>query len=147
MISDKLASDMKTAMKSGDKVKLSVIRMLRSELKNAQIAAGDALTEEQEQKVIASYAKKRKEAKDQCIQMGRNDLAEKEEVEYTITMSYLPEQLDEVELVSLIEQKIEETGAQGPKDFGAVMKAVMQAAGNRAEGSVVSALVKKTLSG
>jgi hypothetical protein len=147
MISKDLTEDMKVAMKSGDKTRLSVIRMLRAELKNAQIAAGDALTEEQEQKVLASYAKKRKDARDQCIEIGRQQLADKEELEYSITMSYLPEQMDEAELLSIIKEKIEEAGAAGPQDMGKVMKAVMQTVGNRAEGSVVSGLVKKTLTG
>jgi len=147
MISEKLTEDMKAAMKSGDKTRLSVIRMLRADLKNAQIAAGDDLTEEQEQKVLASYAKKRKDARDQCIEIGRQELADKEELEYSITMSYLPEQMDEAELLSIIKEKIEEAGAAGPQDMGKVMKAVMQVVGNRAEGSVVSGLVKKTLIG
>jgi len=147
MISEKLTADMKAAMKSGDKPRLSVIRMLRAELKNAQIAAGEELSEEQEQKVVAAYAKKRKEAREQAEQMGREDLAEKEEFEYAITMSYLPAQLDEAELLSIIREKIEETGAQGPKDMGKVMKVVMAAAGNQADGSTVSGLVKKMLIG
>jgi uncharacterized protein YqeY len=147
MISDKLNADMTAALKAGDKGKLSVIRMLRAELKNAQIAAGEALTEEQEQKVLASYAKKRKEAKEQALEVGRNDLADKEQFEYDTTMSYLPEQIDDTDLESIIKAKIEETGASGPRDMGKVMKAVMEAVGNRAEGSKVSALVKKALSG
>ncbi len=147
MISEKLTADMKAAMKSGDKPRLSVIRMLRAELKNAQIAAGEELSEEQEQKVVVAYARKRKEARERAEQMGREDLAEKEEFEYAITMSYLPAQLDEAELLSIIREKIEETGAQGPKDMGKVMKVVMAAAGNQADGSTVSGLVKKMLIG
>ncbi|MDH3216258.1 MAG: GatB/YqeY domain-containing protein [Candidatus Krumholzibacteria bacterium] len=146
-ISDKLAADMKAAMKSGDKAKLSVIRMLRADLKNAEIAAGEPLTEEQEQKVLAAYAKKRREAREHCVQLGRQDLADKEEFENSVTMSYLPSQLGEAELTTLIKEKMAETGAEGTKDFGAVMKAVMQVVGSRAEGSTVSALVRKILSG
>jgi uncharacterized protein YqeY len=147
MISEKLNADMKAAMKSGDKPRLSVVRMLRAELKNAHIAAGEELSEEQEQKIVASYAKKRKEAREQAEQIGREDLVEKEEYEYTVTMSYLPAQMDEAALLSIIKEKIEETGAQGPKDMGKVMKAVMAAVGNQADGSTVSGLVKKTLIG
>ncbi|UCG53093.1 MAG: GatB/YqeY domain-containing protein, partial [Candidatus Latescibacterota bacterium] len=77
---------------------------------------------------------------------GRSDLAEKEEYEYDLTISYLPPQMDEDELVSLIGAKIEETGAQGMKDFGRVMKAVMEVVGGRADGSAVSALVKNLMS-
>ena len=147
MILEKLTTDMTAALKAGDKPRLSVIRMLRAELKNAQIAEGDTLSEAQEQKVLASYAKKRKEAKEQALELGRDDLAEKEEFEYNVTMSYLPEQLDDAELESIIKTKIEETGATGPREMGKVMKAVMEVVGNQAEGSKVSALVKKLLTG
>ena len=145
MISDKLLEDMKLAMKAGDKDRLNVIRMLRADLKNAQIAAREDLSDEAEQKVIASYAKKRKESMDQYMEGGRLDLADKEKAEYEITLSYLPPQLDEAELVRIIQEQIDETGAQGPKDFGRVMKAVMVVVGSRAEGGTVSALLRKTL--
>ncbi|UCG50832.1 MAG: GatB/YqeY domain-containing protein [Candidatus Latescibacterota bacterium] len=102
MISENLVQDMKVAMKSGDKVKLGVIRMLLSELKNAQIAAGHELSEQEEQKVISSYAKKRKETVETYKEAGRSDLAEKEEYEYDLTISYLPPQMDEDELVNII---------------------------------------------
>ena len=147
MISEKLIADMKDAMKSGDKPRLGVIRMLRAEFKNAQIAAGEELSEEQEQKIVASYAKKRKEAKEQAEQLGREDLAEKEKFEHSVAMSYMPAQLDEALLLSIVKEKIEETGAEGPKDMGKVMKAVMAAVGGQADGSTVSSLVKKTLIG
>jgi uncharacterized protein YqeY len=138
---------MKLAMKSGDKARLGVIRMLRAELKNAQIAAGETLTDEQEEKVLAAYAKKRKESMDQYVEGGRKDLADKEKSEYEITLSYLPPRMEEEELAALIRAQIEETGAAGPGDFGTVMKAVMQVGGSRVDGSVVSVLVRKLLAG
>lgn len=147
MIYDELSDEMKAALKAGDKTRLSVIRMLRSELKNAQIAAGEELSEEAERRVLMSYAKKRKEAGQQYADMGRRDLADKEKTEYDITMSFLPQQLSEEELTVIIKRKIEESGASGMKDMGRVIKMVMEEATGRAEGSVVSALVKKILSG
>ncbi len=147
MISEKLIEDMKLAMKSGDKTRLSVIRMLRAELKNAQIAAGETLSDELEEKVVAAYAKKRKESMAQYLEGGRKDLADKEKAEYGITLSYLPPRMEEEELTALIKAQIEETGASGTRDFGTVMKAVMQAGGSRVDGSVVSGLVKKLLGG
>ena len=147
MISKRLAEDMKVAMKAGDKVKLGVIRMLRAELENARIAAGDTLDGEAEEKVLSSYAKKLKESRDQYLGGGRKDLADKEETEYDITMSYLPPRMEEDEVAELIRAKIKETGAAGARDFGAVMKAVMQSAGSRVDGSAVSGMVKKLLSG
>ena len=147
MISKTLENDMKAALKSGEKAKLSLIRMLRSELKNAEIAQGKALSEEDEQKVLASYAKKRKESREEYEKAGRKDLAEKEQHEYEMTMSYLPAQLEEAELAAIIKAKVAETGAKGPGDFGRVMKAVMAEVGSRADGATVSALLKRTLSG
>jgi hypothetical protein len=120
--------------------------MLLSELKNAEIAAAHGLSAEEEEKVVASYAKKRQEAVDAYKQAGRADLFEKEQREYGITMSYLPPRMTEEELARLVAEKIEETGAQGMKDFGRVMKAVMASVGSRADGSIVSATVKKVMS-
>jgi uncharacterized protein YqeY len=117
-----------------------------SELKNAQIAAGHELSEQEEQKVVSSYAKKRKETVDTYKEAGRSDLADKEAAEYELTVSYLPPQLGEDELIDLINAKIGETGAEGMKDFGRVMKAVMAEVGGKADGSYVSALVKNLMS-
>jgi uncharacterized protein YqeY len=147
MISKKLAEDMKAAMKSGDKPRLSLIRMLMAELKNARIAAGEDLEEGEEQKVVSAYAKKRKETVAIYKEAGRTDLADKEQFEYELAISYLPPRMDVQELETLIAAKIEETGADGMKDFGRVMKAVMDIVGSKADGSEVSALVKKTMTG
>jgi uncharacterized protein YqeY len=146
MISKKLTEDMKAAMKSGDRERLGVIRMLLSELKNAEIAAQHGLSQEEEEKVVASYAKKRQESMDTYQQAGRTDLFEKERREYATTMSYLPPRLGDEELAKIVGEKIGETGAQGMKDFGKVMKAVMAVVGSRADGSAVSAAVKKIMS-
>jgi uncharacterized protein YqeY len=146
MILDKLTEDMKKAMKDGDKTRLSVIRMLRSEIKNAQIAAGGELEASEEEKVLNSYARKRRESVEKYREGGREDLAEKEELEYEITVSYLPPRMDESEIRTLIEKHIEETGAVGMGDFGRVMKAVMTEVGSRADGSEIQKLVKEMLS-
>ena len=90
LIIERLRKDMKEALKSGDKEKLGVVRMLVSELKNAQIAASKELSLQEEERMVASYAKKRKESIEKYIEGGRKDLADKEEREYEITVSYLP---------------------------------------------------------
>ena len=146
MILDRLSEDMKTALKAGEKSRLSVIRMLISELKNARIAMGGELEDDAAQKVLASYAKKRKEAKDAAGELGRDDLVEKEQFEYDTTMSYLPEPLGEVELKALVEKHRDASGASGPGAFGVVMKAVMAEVAGRADGKVVSAIVRDVLS-
>jgi uncharacterized protein YqeY len=145
MISDRLETDMKTAMKAGEKLKLSVIRMLRADLKNASISQGKDLSEAEEQKVLASYAKKRKESIDIYEKAGRQEMADKERAEYELVLAYLPQQISDDELAKIVKAKIEETAAKGPADMGKVMKAVMAQVGSSADGSAVSAMVKKTL--
>jgi uncharacterized protein YqeY len=145
MISKKLNDDMKIAMKSGQKERLGVIRMLLSELKNAGFAVTHELTSDEEEKVLAGYAKKRLEAMEAYKQAGRADLFEKEQREHEITTSYLPPKMTEEELEKVIVEKIGETEAVGMKDFGRVMKAVMASVGSRADGTMVSAAVKKVL--
>jgi uncharacterized protein YqeY len=147
MILDQLKEDMKAALKSGDKVRLGVVRMLISELKNARIAAKEELSQQEEEKILASYAKKRKESIEKYMEGGRKDLADKEEKEYEITVSYLPKQLGEDELATLIQKHIDELGAAGKKDFGRVMKPVMEDVGSRAEGAKVSAMLREMLDG
>jgi uncharacterized protein YqeY len=147
MILDRLKDDMKEALKTGDKVRLGVVRMLISELRNARIAAKDELSLQQEEKVIASYAKKRKESIEKYLEGGRKDLADKEENEYEITVSYLPEQLGSDELKTVIQDHIDELGAAGKQDFGRVMKSVMEDVGSRAEGAKVSAMLREMLAG
>jgi hypothetical protein len=144
MIIDKLREDMKTAMKEGSKDRLGTIRMLINELKNARIASGEDLDEAAEQKVLASYAKKRKEMIDIYRESGRRDLEEKEAAEYELTKSYLPEQMGEAELEAIVRKHIAETGAD-KQAFGRVMKAVMAEVGSRADGKAVSAVVKRIL--
>jgi hypothetical protein len=133
-------------MKAGDKARLSVVRMLLSELKNARIAQGSELDDDAAHKVIASYAKKRKESMDAARDGGRDDLADKEQFEYEVTVSYLPAQLGEDEIRAIIRRHIDATGASGPQGFGVVMKAVMAEVGSRSDGKVVSALVRELMS-
>jgi hypothetical protein len=145
MIKDQLNEDMKTALKGGDKLRLSVIRMLLSELKNERIAQGKDLDEGAERKVLASYSKKRKEAMDAARAGGREDIAAKEQAELDITMSYLPRQLSDEELRTIVKKHIEGAGAMGTAAFGAVMKSVMADVGGQADGKVVSSLVRELL--
>jgi len=146
MILETLSEDMKAALKAGEKARLGVVRMLISELKNARIAAGDDLEEADEQKILTSYAKKRREAMEAARDLGRDELVEKEKFELEVTMAYLPEQLSQDDLRKLVEKHAEATGASGPQGFGLVMKAVMAEVGSQADGKVVSAIVRDVLS-
>jgi len=145
MIRDRLNDDMKTALKAGAKLRLSVVRMLISELKNERIAQGKDLDEASERKVLTGYAKKRKEAMDAARAGGREEIAAREQQELDITMSYLPRQLTDDELRAIVRRQVESSGASGAQAFGAVMKAVMAEAGGQADGKLVSALVREIL--
>ncbi|MFQ5629341.1 MAG: GatB/YqeY domain-containing protein [bacterium] len=142
---DKLAEDMKSAMKSGDKTRLSTIRQLRAQLKDAQIAKGDELSEDEAIATLTNAAKKRKEAIKLYEQGGRQELADSEKAELAIIETYLPQQLSEAELVGLITKTIEEVGASGPSDLGKVMGKIMAQVRGRADGKLVQQLVREKL--
>jgi hypothetical protein len=145
MLKERLSEDMKTAMKAGDKLRLSVVRMLISELKNEKIARGAELDEAAERRVLSSYAKKRKEAMDAARAGGREEIAQREQAELDITMSYLPKQLSEDELRAVVKRHIDAAGASGKDAFGVVMKQVMADVGGQADGKVISTLVRELL--
>jgi hypothetical protein len=140
----KITEDMKIAMKSKDSLALNTIRMLRSEIKNAEIAKMDKLTEDEIVKVVQTAIKKRKEAAEQYKNAGREDLYKKEMAEAKVLEKYLPEQLEEEELKKIITDVINEIKSD---NFGIIMKTVMSKVGSKAEGKVVNKLVKEMLSG
>ena len=145
MIKEQLNEDMKTAMKAGDKLRLSVVRMLMSELKNEKIAKGGELDEASERRVVTSYAKKRKEAMDAARAGGREEIAQREQAEPDITMSYLPKQLSDDELRAVVKKHVDASGATGAQAFGVVMKSVMAEVGGQADGKIISSLVREML--
>lgn len=145
MIKEKLNEDMKVALKAGDKLRLSVVRMLMSELKNEKIAKGAELDLAAEQRVLSSYAKKRKEAMDAARAGGREEIAQREQAELDITMSYLPRQLSDDELRAVVKKHIEASGAGGAQAFGVVMKSVMSEVGGQADGKLISSFVREML--
>lgn len=140
-----LQEEMKQALKAKDTLKLSVIRMLISEIKKVQIDTKKDLSDEEIIQVIQKYAKQRKESIKQYRDAGREDLAQKEEKELEIVSKFLPEQLSEDEIVKIVEQASSETGASSIKDMGKVMKIVMGKVKGRADGSVISKIVKEKL--
>jgi len=141
----KLQDEMKAAMKSGDKERLSTIRMLISEIKKVQIDKKKELSDEEIIQILQRYAKQRKESIKQYTEAGREDLAQKEERELKIVQEFLPQQLSEEEIEKIVEEAISETGASSMKDMGKVMKVVMEKVKGRADGSLVSSIVKKKL--
>ncbi|MTI95647.1 MAG: GatB/YqeY domain-containing protein [Firmicutes bacterium] len=141
-----LDQDMKAAMKEKDKFTLSVIRMLRSEIKYAEIAAGSSLNEEQVIDVLSREAKKRRDAAADYVKAGRAETAKNLEQEVAIISRYLPEPLSETELTELVSAAITETGASTPADIGKVMGIVMPQVKGRADGKQVSAFARKLIS-
>jgi uncharacterized protein YqeY len=146
-LKDTLDADLKTAMRDKDALRLSVVRMLKSAVKYREIEVMKPLDDAGVQAVIASEIKRRRDSVEQYRTGNRQDLAEKEEAEIKILQGYLPAQLGEDELRAKVDAAIAKTGAQGPKDMGAVMKALLPEVQGRAEGKVVSDLVKARLSG
>ncbi len=141
-----LQEEMKQALKAKDTERLSVIRMLISEIKKVQIDKKKELSDEEIIEVIQRYAKQRKESIKQYRDAGREDLAQKEEKELEIVSKFLPEQLSEEEIAKIADEVIQETGASSMKDMGKVMKVIMEKVKGRADGSVVSKIVKEKLS-
>lgn len=143
---DRLTADMKTAMKSQDKLALSVIRMMRSEVKYAEISKGGPLSEEDVLEVLSRESKKRRDSIDEYKKGNRDDVAAQLEKEVEIISTYLPEQLSHAEIESIIDEAITETKVSSIKEMGKLMSAVMPKVKGRADGKIVNQIVKEKLS-
>jgi hypothetical protein len=138
---------MKTAMRSGDKDRLGLIRMLQAAIKQREVDERITLDDTQTLSVIEKMVKQRRESVVQFEAGGRADLAAKETAEIGVLSSYLPTQLDAAELDALIQATIGETGATSIKDMGKVMAVVKGKAAGRADMGAVGARVKALLGG
>lgn len=145
-LDDRLVDDMKKAMKDKDKVKLTVIRGIRSALNNEAIKLGHDLSEDEELVVLNREVKQRKDSLQEYKNAGRDDLVSSIEQELETLKAYMPEQLSEDDLKQLIHDTVEEVGATSPSDMGSVMKALMPKVKGKADGSLVNRLVKEYLS-
>lgn len=141
----RIQEDVKTAMKSGDKERVSVLRMLTAELKQREVVEQLQLTDAVVIAAIEKMIKQRREAEAQFIAGARPELAQKEAREIAALSSYLPQQLSDGEIAVLIDQAIQETGAAGIKDMGKVMGLIKGKAAGRADMGKVSALIKAKL--
>jgi uncharacterized protein YqeY len=144
-LKERIEADLKAAMKDKDAERLSVVRMLKSAIKYREIEVMKPLDDAGIQGVIASEIKRRRDAVEQYRAGNREDLASKEEREIAALQAYLPQQLAPEELEAKVVAAIGASGAKGPKDMGAVMKALLPEVQGRAEGKAVSDLVKKKL--
>ena len=145
-LEEKLLEEMKQAMKTNDKIRLSTIRMIRSSSKNKEIELRRKLEDEDIFKVIQGMVRKGEESIEQFQAGGRNDLVEKEKMEIEILKSFLPQPIPQEEIIKIIDETIQETQASSLKDLGKVMKAVMPRLGGKADGKVINQLVKERLS-
>ena len=132
-------------MKSGQKDAVRALRMLHAGIKNKQIEQGAPLTDDEVVRLVQSSIKQRKDSAEQYAAAGRDELAAQEQAEIDVFSAYLPEQLSEAELGSLVDDAIAKVGATSLKDMGAVMKQVMAACAGRAEGAAINALVRAKL--
>ncbi len=148
-LKEKLQNDLTAAMRARDEVRSSTIRMVMTAIKNEEVSGKEAreLSDQEVITVLSREAKKRREAAEAFEQAGANDRAANEKAEGAIIAEYLPAQLSESEIKDLIAAAIAETGAATPQQMGLVMKVIQPKIAGKADGGVVSALVKAALTG
>lgn len=144
-IAEQIQQDTKAAMKNRDRRRVETLRMLNAALKNGEIEAGRSLSEEEEQAVLKRQLKQRQESAEAFGRAGRDEQAASEAAEAEVVREYLPAPLSEEELGRIVERAIEETGASGMKEMGAVMGRATALAGGRADGRQLAALVRGRL--
>jgi uncharacterized protein YqeY len=147
MLTNQIADDMRAAMKAREQDRVSTLRMLMAAMKNAQIAAGHELSDDEALEVLTREGKRRRESIEAYEGAGRAELAAKESAELAVIQTYLPEQIGEAELAAMVDEAVAEVGADSPKQMGAVMKALMPKVKGRADGSVLSKMVRERLGG
>ncbi|MEY4419368.1 MAG: hypothetical protein RIR15_690 [Actinomycetota bacterium] len=148
-LKEKLQNDLTEAMRARDEVRSSTIRMVLTAIKNEEVSGKEArdLSDAEVITVLSREAKKRREAAEAFDQAGAADRAANEKAEGVIIAEYLPAQLSESEIKELIAAAIAEAGATGPQQMGQVMKLIQPKIAGRADGGIVSSLVKAALSG
>ena len=146
-LKEKLQADLTEAIRGRDEVKSGTIRMLLSAITNEEVAgkAAKVLTDAEVITVLSRETKKRREAVEAFTAAKRDDLAKKEKAEAAVIAQYLPEQLSESEIKKMITEAIAETNAAGPAGMGLVMKVLQPKIAGKADGGVVSGLVKAAL--
>ncbi len=146
-IKDRLTEDMKQAMKDKEagKLRLSVIRMVRANIKNVEIDKKKELSEEEVLDVLAKEVKMRRDSIDEFKKGNRPDLVESLEQEIDILMQYLPQQLSEQEVRALVAEAVKESQAASAKDMGKVMAILMPKVKGRADGKLVNTVVREYL--
>ena len=148
-LKEKLQNDLTSSMRARDEIRSSTIRMILTSIKNEEVAGKEArdLSDAEIVTVLSREAKKRREAAEAFDQAGAKDRADQERAEGGIIAEYLPAQLSESEIKELIKAAIAETGANSPAQMGLVMKSLQPKTAGKADGGLVSSLVKAALTG
>ncbi len=143
----RVAEDLKAALRSGDKLRVSVLRLLTALVKNREVEKRGPLTDTEMTQAIIASVKQRQEAIEAYGRGGRQDLVDKESAELSILQSYLPAALTPEELAALVREAVREAQATSPKEMGKVMALLMPRVTGRADGRAVSTMVREVLSG
>ncbi|HSJ73101.1 MAG TPA: GatB/YqeY domain-containing protein [Miltoncostaeaceae bacterium] len=146
-LAERLDSDLKDAMRAGEKVRLGAIRRARAALKNAEIENRGALADDAAVKVLRGLVKQHRESIEQFRAGGRDDLVTREREEMAVLEAYLPAQMDEAAIAGVVSEVIASENATGPGDLGRVMKAAMARVGGQADGKEVRAIAQRLLEG
>ena len=133
-------------MRSGEQTRRDTIRLALAAIRNAKIAAGHELSDDETLAVLVKEGKQRRESIEEYRKANRNDLAEKEEAELAVLTTYLPAAVSRDEIVEAARRAVQETGASGPKDIGKVMPLLVQQFRGRAEGKEINEVVREILS-
>jgi len=145
-INTRLNDEMVIAAKARDRIRLSAIRMLKTALHNKEIELMRPLNESETLQIISAMVKQRKDSIEQFAKGGRTDLVEKEEAELKVVQEFMPVQMSDDEVESIIQKAIAEAGAVSVKDMGKVMKVLMPQLTGKADGKMVGEKVKALLS-
>lgn len=144
-LNERLGEDQRAAMKGGNALQVSVLRLLRTRIKESAVEKRRDLSDGEIYKIIISETKRREEAIDLFEKGGRGDLADREKQEIAILKTYLPEGLSEPEIKEYASEAVKEVDARSPRDLGRVMKVLMPKVTGRADGSLVNKIVKELL--
>lgn len=144
-ILNQLNEDMKTAMRAKERDKLTTIRMIKASIQNEEIKKGAELNDEEILAILSREKKQRLESFTEFEKAGREDLTEKLTAELEVVEKYLPEQLSDEEVRTLVKETIAEVGAESMQDMGTVMSNVMPKLQGRADGDQVNAMVRELL--
>jgi uncharacterized protein len=144
-LSERLNDDMKQAMRSQEKFKLTTIRMVRAAIKNLEIDLKRPVEDSEVLDILSREIKQRKDSLQEFDKAGRDDLAKDVAAEIEIISVYLPQQLTEEEIKVIVQQTIQETGASSKADMGKVMSALLPKVKGRAEGKLVNTFVQQFL--